>query len=181
MTSVRYNRHLTPAQYEAKVEARFWTKVDKTETCWVWTARVTTNGYGALNYTEYNDSLTGEGVTRRYVRAHRYSWERTHGPIPEGIEIDHICHNRLCVRPDHLRPATRKQNSEHRSGPTRISKSGVRGVYWDVSKGKWRARVGHNMRHVNVGLFDDLAEAEAAVISKRNELHTRNDADRRAA
>jgi len=177
----RYHRNLTPAQYEAKVEARFWRRVEKTDTCWQWTGRVTTNGYGAVTFTEYQSVSGEDGTRRREVRAHRYSWERVNGPIPEGLEIDHMCHNRLCVRPEHLRPTTRKQNLENRAGANAGSRSGVRGVRWAAGKNRWRAAVGHNGKEVHVGYFRDLAEAEKAVVAKRLELFTHNDVDRRAA
>jgi hypothetical protein len=177
MTSIRY-RHFTLEQYEAKAEARFWAKVEKTATCWVWTGRATTNGYGAHSFTEYQSGRIKENVKRHEVRAHRYSWEKAKGPIPDGMEIDHVCHNRLCVRPSHLRITTRKQNAENRSGLGSNNTSGVRGVRWVESRGRWRATVGHDGKSIHVGNFIDLAEAEAAVIAKRNELHTHNDVDR---
>lgn len=176
MASVRY-RHFSLAEYEAKVLARFWAKVDKTATCWLWTGATGTNGYGSYGFTEYQDTRIKQGK-RREIRAHRYAWEKANGPIPEGAEIDHICHNRLCVRPAHLRPTTRKQNGENRAGATSRSKSGVRGVSWVAGKSRWRAAVGHNGTNVHVGYFTDLAEAEAAVIAKRLELHTHNTRDR---
>lgn len=159
--------------YDAKTERRFWKKVNKTESCWLWTGNVSTNGYGVLQ-------LLYPSGKRRHIRAHRYSWEMANGAIPDGRDIDHICHVILCVNPDHLRATTRKQNLEHRTGANSNSKSGVRGVYWDSYKQRWTARVGHNGKSITVGRFTDLAEAEAAVIAKRNELHTHNNLDRLA-
>jgi len=57
--------------------------------------------------------------------------------------------------------------------------SGIRGVSWYKRSGKWRAGVWSAKRYHYVGSFTDLADAEAAVIAKRNELFTHNDADRR--
>lgn len=48
------------------------------------------------------------------VRAHRFSYELARGKIPEGLDLDHLCRNRACVRPDHLEPVTDKENV-HRS------------------------------------------------------------------
>lgn len=166
--------NLTIPQYEAKADARFWSKVQKTETCWLWTGQISTNGYGVM-------TLKYPGEKAREVRAHRYLFATYHGPIAEGLDIDHKCHNKLCVRPAHLRATTRKQNLENRQGANSQSKSGVRGVFWAADKGVWRARVGHNGRSIYVGSFHELGEAEAAVIAKRLELHTHNDLDRRAA
>ena len=77
---------------------RFWEKVDTTGECWVWTAAVS-NGYGRF--------ATPKGRTNL---AHKFLYEETVGPVPEGMELDHLCRNRACVRPDHLEPVTRKEN-----------------------------------------------------------------------
>jgi len=102
------------------------------------------------------------------------------GEIPEGILIDHICHNISCVNPEHLRLATNKQNMENLSGPQRNNTSGVLGVYWH-SSGMWNVQVGHNRRRYSGGLFRDIAEAEAAAIALRTKLFTHNHIDRIAA
>lgn len=141
------------------MEERFWSKVDKSGDCWLWTAAVVANrGYGLFS------------VAGRLKLAHRFSYEIFNGPIPEGMQVDHRCHVRRCVNPFHLRLVTPKQNSENRSGAQRNSSSGVRGVYRQKATGRWCARVGHNGKTIHVGYFDDLAEAERAVIAKRSEL-----------
>jgi len=82
------------------IEQRFWTKVQKTETCWLWTA-ATTGGYGVIG---------AGGAGNGYVLAHRYSYETLVGPIPDGLQIDHLCRVRHCVRPDHLEAVERRTN-----------------------------------------------------------------------
>jgi hypothetical protein len=76
----------------ASMEVRFWARVEKTPTCWNWTAAKTTDGYGSLWNRE----------SRRAVYTHRYSYELNVGPIPDGLTIDHLCRNRACCNPDHL-------------------------------------------------------------------------------
>lgn len=146
--------------------ARFWAKVKKTSNCWEWTDSLGRHGYGNFR------------LGAREYKAHRVSYEIAHGSIPEGAEIDHRCHNRACVNPEHLRTVTRKQNMENLSGAPRNSRIGIRGVSKIVASGKWRARIGHNGKGIHVGMFGSAEEANAAVIAKRNELFTHNDLDR---
>lgn len=150
---------------ELSVEDRFWAKVEKTDDCWLWTACADVDGYGQMR-------IGGKGK-----KAHRISYEIAYGPIPDGMFVDHICHVPACVRPEHLRLATPKQNLENRAGATYTSRSGVRGVYAHIS-GRWQVKVGHNGKSNYVGLYEDIRDAEAAAIAKRNELFTHNDADR---
>jgi hypothetical protein len=147
-------------------EERFWAKAIRTggDECWLWTG-TKVGRYGQFVV-----------VKQTRVYAHRFAYELAIGPIPDGLEIDHICHNCLCVNPRHLRAVTRKQNQENLSGPMSTSKTGVRGVYRHGER--WRAEVGHNRQKLKIGIFDTLEQAERAVRAKRLELFTHNDLDR---
>lgn len=80
-------------------EDRFWAKVDKCrDGCWVWTAKGTPAGYGQFRV---------DGVD---VYAHRFSYELHVGPIPDGLQIDHLCRVTSCVNPAHLEPVTGAEN-----------------------------------------------------------------------
>lgn len=138
--------------------------------CILWTGADCPQGYGKMN------------VDGRNEYAHRYAWTRVHGPIPDGMQVDHTCHNRLCCNVDHLRLASNKQNQEHRSGPQRNNRSsGIRGVTLHKPTGKWVVQVGHNGIHLYCGIFEDIHEAERIAIEVRNELFTHNDIDRAKA
>jgi hypothetical protein len=151
-------------------ERLLWAKVNKTDTCWEWTASKNSNGYG--KFVVFTDGK------HRSMLAHRVTYQMLVGEIPEGASIDHICHNPSCVNPDHLRPASAKQNLENRRSANSNSVSGVRGVSWSKRSRKWRTTVMHHGRQHSAGNHDDLSEAEAAVIELRNRLHTYNDVDR---
>jgi hypothetical protein len=83
--------------YDDSVWRRFWSKVQKTETCWLWTA-AQVNGYGALR------------VARQTLTAHRLSYIYHFGPIPDGLYVLHHCDVRICVRADHLFLGTHLDN-----------------------------------------------------------------------
>jgi len=128
-------------------------------------AGVEPNQYGVLTF----------GGVRMY--AHRAAYEVENGDIPAGMDIDHICHSKLCVNADHLRLASRKQNSENLAGAHRNSQTGVRGVTYDADRNQYRGRVKHNRQEVHVGRFDTLEEATAAVSVVRRDLFTHSDMD----
>lgn len=133
--------------------------------CWIWDAATNHNGYG-----QFRDGS-------RIVRAHRWSYERAHGPIPKPLMLDHICRRRECVNLDHLQLVTNKQNQEHRSGPQSNGTSGHRGVMWDKQQRKWRASAQHHGRIISAGSFDTVELAAQAATRLRRELFTNSLAD----
>jgi hypothetical protein len=84
------------------IRHRIWDGVEKTETCWLWKGKKT-KGYGMLY-------VGRPGGVRKVAYAHRYIYEMVNGPIPEGLNLDHLCRTPACVRPDHLEAVSQKVN-----------------------------------------------------------------------
>lgn len=78
--------------------ARFMAKVDQSGDCWLWTAHVNADGYGVFRF----DGQMGG--------AHRFAYRLLVGPIPEGMELDHLCRTRHCVNPAHMEVVTHAEN-----------------------------------------------------------------------
>jgi hypothetical protein len=89
---------------------RFWAKVNKTDTCWLWTACKKADGYGQIG--------VGGGKLKS---AHRLSYEMHVGPIPPGLVIDHLCRIRHCVNPAHMEAVTPQVNTARGIGGHNMS------------------------------------------------------------
>jgi hypothetical protein len=80
--------------------AIFWSRVAVREDgCWIWTGTINKGGYGQFR------------VGRSAAMAHRVSYQLKIGPVPDGLQLDHLCRVRACVNPDHLEPVTPQLNS----------------------------------------------------------------------
>jgi HNH endonuclease len=118
-------RHIEPTV----LGARFWSKVSKgdPDACWNWRGALS-DGYGMFWW---------QGKT---VAAHRLAYESHVGPVPSGFEIDHVCTNRRCVNPAHLRSLAHRQNCNRRYSELQVCPHGH--VYSEANT-LWLARDNH--------------------------------------
>lgn len=77
----------------------FLARVAEVDGCILWTGAVSDNSYPRM--------MVERG---KYIGAHIWVWRHLHGPIPDGFDIDHICHVRICVNPNHLEAKPREEN-----------------------------------------------------------------------
>jgi hypothetical protein len=87
----------------APVVDRIIKLVDFTGDCWLWQGDQVRGGYGRVSTGQVN------GRSKRGP-VHRVLWEALVGPIPDGLELDHLCRDARCVNPDHLEPVTHQEN-----------------------------------------------------------------------
>lgn len=143
----------------------FWRKVKKTDSCWLWTGS-THEGYGTLRRTR--------GGRQKKFQAHRFAYELLVGPIPEGMTLDHLCHNndkecqagndcihRRCVNPAHLEPTPNIKNI-------------LRGKGW-TAKNARKTHCPHGHEYNAKNTFININGSRVCIICRRN-----NDRVRRA-
>lgn len=75
--------------------------------CWIWIGDISDKGYGRVRR-----GPVGASGRPSYRFAHRVIYELERGPVPDGLELDHLCRVRCCVNPDHLEAVTHAQNME---------------------------------------------------------------------
>ena len=85
-----------------KQKKNFWKKVNKTDTCWLWTGYCRSDGYARV------------GINKQFQYIHRITWFLTGNIIPEGHIIRHKCRNRNCCNPEHLETGTYTENQSDR-------------------------------------------------------------------
>lgn len=107
---LRWWRHGDVHYVAAPPEHRFWSKVFKTETCWLWTGATNTKGYGSFS--------VGIGASKTRVGAHAWAYETLIGPVPGGCELDHLCRDHRCVNPAHLEPVPHRVNVLRGAAPS---------------------------------------------------------------
>lgn len=134
-------------------EVRFWQKVLVTGNvceCWFWNAHKTPKGYGQFR--------SGDSM----IRAHKFSFELSNGPLPVGLEIDHVCRNRDCVNPFHLEAVTHEENMKRAAVFTDF---GLR------NRNKERCRNGHEFSEENTYKWRGARYCRACDREKKRKRH----------
>lgn len=144
----------------------FWARVNKTESCWLWTAGRDSDGYGIFGSTRpWSRSFRAV----KEVRAPRVSWVIHHGPIPKGAWVLHSCDTPACVNPDHLFLGDNITNSRDRDlkgrhrgcigetcGHTPLTDDSVRRIrrLWDT--GSWSQQELAELYEINQSSISEI-------------------------
>lgn len=142
---------MSGAYAQMSLADRLWSRVEKTDGCWLWTKK-RIGGYGVLMY------------QTKQLKAHRVSYELAYGAIPDGLIVCHDCDNPPCVRPSHLFLGTHLDNhadavakgrknekrlADWRPGLTDDQRREVRELYQNgVSSRDIRRRFGVSRSHI---------------------------------
>jgi hypothetical protein len=102
--------------FDPRLAPRFWSKVipEPNTGCWLWLGADNGRGYGRVC------------IDGRTMYAHRVTFERLRGPIPDGMQLDHLCRMRGCCNPAHLQPVTNAENTKRGSRPTQLAEENRR-------------------------------------------------------
>lgn len=93
--------------FRSNLELRFWGKIDKTTSCWIWLGKRSREGYGIMD------------IGRKHQRVHRISYLLAYGEFDQALFVCHHCDNPVCVRPDHLFLGDHEANMKDRDAKGR--------------------------------------------------------------
>jgi hypothetical protein len=104
---------MTEAQEQGELDeilVRLCRHIRQQDGCWLWTGMLNGHGYGLISIAK------GRRHGRKMFEAHRVAYQLMVGPVPEGLELDHLCRRRACVNPTHVEPVTHAINMERSRG-----------------------------------------------------------------
>ena len=134
------------------ISPKFWAHVlpQDENGCWIWVGAKTVYGYGSWRAKD-----------NKAYSPHRLLYEETYGSLVPGQILDHICHNKACINPDHLRICTNTENVRNQK-LHKNNTSGFKGVVWSKEKKRWLAHIMVNRKTIYLGYFDSPEIAHAA-------------------
>lgn len=117
--------------------------IDEITGCWNWQLHKNDRGYG------------DKWCNNTQIKAHRYMYELHKGPIPEGLQLDHLCKNPSCVNPDHLEPVTAAENTR-RSNSAKLTIEDIRDIREKYASGNYLQRELGDLYDVTVSHISNI-------------------------
>lgn len=140
---------------EPELMERFLSKVAKTESCWLWTGGKSGRGYGAFRSPDEK-------------KAHRFSYSRYVGQIPQGLSVCHRCDNPACVNPDHLFVGTHTDNMKDKMSKGRGNHLvGTKHPRSKLTESQVLAIRADNRRQVEIAESYGIKQAQVSEIKRR--------------
>ena len=137
---------------------------DPNSGCFIWAGGSDRRGYGKFTYGSRVDG------SRQQVLAHRYAYERVHGPVPAKLHICHKCDTPCCVNPEHLFLGTNADNLRDMSAKCRGRKSRLGLPFGVIARGgRFQARVTVASKSRYLGTFATVAAAAAAALAAKGQ------------
>ena len=140
---------------EPELMERFLSKVAKTQSCWLWTGAKSGRGYGAFRSPDEK-------------KAHRFSYSRYVGQIPQGLSVCHRCDNPACVNPDHLFVGTHTDNMKDKMSKGRGNHLvGTKHPRSKLTESQVLAIRADNRRQVEIAESYGIKQAQVSEIKRR--------------
>lgn len=155
-TTVVFLNRKNGTRLKASISTSDFDKVNSFPNTWVAQWNPLTKSYYVCGHFPKN------GKIRKRISLHRFLFDE-----PDGFVIDHIDHDTLNNTRKNLRVVTSAQNAQNKRGLNSNNKSGIRGVCYVKQYGKWKGTIVVNQKSIHLGYFEDLIEAEKAVVKAR--------------